>query len=138
MVNKDRTKMVVVYNIINDGWIYPGGHADGESDLLSVAVREVEEETGLKAKVLDKNIFSIQAAPVKGHIKRGKYVPAHIHFDVLYLLEADDNEMLSFKDDESKGVKWIDFKDATNDEIVDFIRPTHKKTIEKLKSIYNK
>ena len=45
--------MLVVYHIINDGWIYPGGHVDGAEDLLSVAVREVEEETGLKVKVLD-------------------------------------------------------------------------------------
>lgn len=132
VVNKERTKMLVVYHIINDGWIYPGGHADGEDDLLGVAVREVEEETGLKTKVLDENIFAIQAAPVKGHIKKGKYVPAHIHYDVLYLLEADDTLELSFRDDESKGVKWIDFKDATNNEIVDFIRPVHKKIIEKL------
>ena len=50
VVNKERNKMVVVYHIINDGWIYPGGHADGEDDFLSVAVREVEEETGLKDK----------------------------------------------------------------------------------------
>ena len=56
VVNKERNKMVVVYHIINDGWIYPGGHADGEDDFLSVAVREVEEETGLKVKILDENI----------------------------------------------------------------------------------
>lgn len=133
VVNKERTKMLVVYHIINDGWMYPGGHADGEEDLLSVALREVEEETGLKAKVLDKNIFSIQAATTKGHIKRGKYVSSHIHFDVLYLLEADENLELSFREDESKGVKWIDLKDATNDEIVDFIRPVNEKIIKKLK-----
>lgn len=132
VVNKERTKMLVVYHIINDGWIYPGGHADGEIDLLSVAVREVEEETGLKAKVLDENIFSIQSAPVKGHIKKGKYVPAHLHLDVLYLLEADDKEMLSFRDDESKGVKWIEFKDACDDSMCDFIRPIHRKLIEKI------
>ena len=59
VINKERTKMLVVYHIINDGWIYPGGHADGEEDLLSVAVREVKEETGLKAKVLDEYIYSI-------------------------------------------------------------------------------
>lgn len=90
VVNKDKNKMVVVYHNINDGWIYPGGHVDGESDFLSVAIREVEEETGLKVKVLDKSIFSIQSAPVKGHVKKGKYVSAHLHLDVVYLLEADE------------------------------------------------
>ncbi len=134
VVNKDRNKMLVVYHIINDGWIYPGGHADGEEDLLSVAVREVEEETGLKAKVLDKEIFSIQTAPTKGHVKRGKYVSAHDHFDVVYIMEADDSIPLVFREDESKGAKWIDFAEADNDTMCDFIRPIHRKLIDKLKT----
>ena len=134
VVNKERNKMVVVYHIINDGWIYPGGHADGEDDFLSVAVREVEEETGLKVKVLDENIYSIQSAPVKGHIKRGKYVSAHLHLDVLYIMEADDKIPLVYREDESKGVKWIPFEEADNDTMCDFIRPVHKKLIKKLGS----
>lgn len=133
VVNKEKNKMVVVYHIINDGWIYPGGHADGEEDLLSVAIREVEEETGLKTIVLDSEIFSIQAAPVVGHIKRGKYVPSHIHFDILYLLEADNNMELHYREDESKGVKWINLENATDDTIVPFIRPVNEKIIKKLK-----
>lgn len=132
VVNNERTKMVVVYHIINDGWMYPGGHADGEDDLLSVAVREVKEETGLDVKVLDQNIFSIQSTPVKGHIKHGKYVSAHLHLDVVYLLEADDNVPLVYKEDEAKGVKWISFDEATDETMCDFIRPIHKKLIEKL------
>lgn len=136
VVNEDKNKMVVVYHIISDGWMYPGGHADGEEDLLSVAVREVEEETGLKAKVLDNNIYAIQADPVQPHIKNGKFVPAHIHFDVIYLLEANDKEPLMYREDESKGVKWIDFKDVTDDSIVPFVRPIHKKLIKKLRSQY--
>lgn len=133
VVNKERNKMVVVYHLINDGWICPGGHADGNDDLLSVAVREVLEETGLKVKVLDENIYSIQSAPVKGHIKHGKYVPAHLHLDVIYLMEADDKIPLIYKEDESKGVKWVSFDEASNDTMCDFIRPIHKKLIEKLR-----
>ena len=134
VVNKERTKMLVVYHIINDGWIYPGGHADGENDLLSVAVREVEEETGLKTKVLDNSIFGLQSLPVRGHIKRGKYVSAHLHFDVIYLMEADDTIPLIYREDESKGVKWVSFEKASDETMCDFIRPIHKKLIKKLKS----
>ena len=132
VVNKDRTKMLVVYHNIYDAWIYPGGHADGEENLLSVAIREVEEETGLKANVVDNSIFAISALPIVGHIKRGKYVPAHTHLDIVYLLEADDNEVLSFREEESKGVKWVTFEEAIGDTMVDFIRPVHKRLIEKL------
>ena len=132
VVNKDRTKMLVVYHNIYDAWIFPGGHADGEENLLSVAIREVEEETSLKTKVLDNSIFAISASPIVGHIKREKYVPAHTHLDVVYLLEADDKETLAFREDESKGVKWITFEEAIGDNIVDFIRPVHKRLIKKL------
>ncbi len=132
VVNKERNKMVVVYHIINDGWIYPGGHADGEEDLLKVAIREVEEETGLKVKVLDDNIYAIESAPVKGHIKRGKYVSAHLHLDVIFIMEADDKIPLKYKEDESKGVKWISFSEADNETMCDFVRPIHRNLINKL------
>lgn len=132
VVNEDRTKMLVVYHNIYDAWIFPGGHADGEENLLSVAVREVEEETGLKTKVLAESIFAISASPIVGHVKRGQYIPAHTHLDIVYLLEADDKEALSFREDESKGVKWITFEEAVGDNIVDFIRPVHKRLISKL------
>lgn len=132
VVNKERNKMVVVYHIINDGWIYPGGHADGEEDLLKVAIREVEEETGLKVKVLDDNIYAIDSAPVKGHIKRGKYVSAHLHLDVIFIMEADDKIPLKYKEDESKGVKWISFSEADNETMCDFVRPIHRNLINKL------
>ena len=135
VVNKERNKMLVVYHIIHDGWIYPGGHADGESDLLSVAIREVEEETGLKTKVLNNEIFSIQANSVQAHIKNKKYVSSHTHFDIIYLLEADDTIPLVYREDESSGIKWIPFSEADDKSMCDFIRPIHKKLINKLKTI---
>ncbi len=132
VVNEKRTKMVVVYHKINDGWMYPGGHADGEEDLLSVAQREVEEETGLKARILDQNIFAIQVIPTYGHIKNGAFVSSHEHLDCLFLMEADEDIPLIFREEESKGVKWLNFEAAMDDTIVPFIKPVHAKIIRKL------
>ena len=133
-INKYRNKILVVYHNIFGDWVFPGGNGDGEEDLLSVAIREVKEETNLKTKVLEKDIFAISASPIIGHVKRGKYVPAHTHLDVVYLLEASENDELAFRSDESKGVKWMTFEEAVGDDVVDFIRPVHRRIIEKLKS----
>lgn len=135
VVNKDKTKTLMVYHNIYDGWTFPGGHADGEENLLEVAIREVEEETGLKTKVLEKNIFSIQAYPIVSHIKRENFISAHTHLDVIYLLEADDKKELVYREDESQGVKWFPIEDLTEKHLVYFAKPTYKKLVEKLKKI---
>jgi len=132
VVNKDHTKMLVVLHNICGAWIYPGGHADGEENLLNVAMREVEEETGLIVKPLMDKIYAIQALPVEGHIKRGKYVSSHTHLDVIYLFEADDTISLKIKEDENSGIKWIPLSECSNENIMAFTRPVNKKLAEKL------
>ncbi len=133
VVNENHDKFLAVYHIINDGWMYLGGHADGNPNLLEVAKREVLEESGVHAKVLNEDIFAIQNAVAKNHIKNGKHVHFHTHFDVMYLMEAKEDEVLTYAKSESKGVKWIDFKDADSEEIVPLARPVHLKCIEKLR-----
>ena len=51
--------------------------------------------------------FSIETIVVDGHEKRGSYVASHLHMNVSYLLEADEEESLHMKPDENSGVKWI-------------------------------
>ncbi len=135
VINKERNKMAATYHIITDGWTYPGGHADGEEDLLSVALREAQEETGLKAKVLKKEPFLISSNPVEAHIKRGKFVSSHLHFDVVYLMEADENAPLEYREDESKGVKWIPFDEIENEKMAGFIGPIAIKLAKKVTNI---
>lgn len=48
VVNKDRSKVLMVYHNIYHSWSWLGGHADGETDLLAVAIREVKEEAGIR------------------------------------------------------------------------------------------
>ncbi|MBE6036538.1 MAG: NUDIX domain-containing protein [Clostridiales bacterium] len=112
-VNKDRTKALMAYHNIYDSWSWLGGHADGERDLLSVAIREVKEESGVKAVIpLDENIFSIEILTVEGHEKKGDYVPSHLHFNVTYLLEVDETENIYCKADENSGVAWYPLDEA--------------------------
>lgn len=132
ILNKERTKILVVYHKIYNSWVYPGGHADGESNLLEVAKRETWEETGLTPKLISDKIASIQICEVGGHIKKGKYVSAHTHYDVVYLFEADDNAKISFREDESKGIRWIPIEETTSEEMADFSKPVFEKIIKKM------
>ena len=138
VVNKERTKVLMIYHNIYKSWAWTGGHADGESDLLSVAVREVKEETGVEnVKVLDDDIFSLEIVCVNGHVKRGKYVSSHVHLNLTYLLEVDENETLRIKEDENSGVKWVPIDEveaASNERWIKII--VYRKLNEKLKKRY--
>jgi len=137
VVNKDRSKLLLVYHNIFDGYIFPGGHVDGESDFLSVAIREVEEETGIKPKLIDENIFSIWVGPVKSHVKRGNFVSSHSHLDVDFLFEADDDIPLRIKPDENKNVIWAPIEEIGKSiKLVDFFVPEFRKFVEKMKRMF--
>ena len=114
-VNPEKTKVLMIYHNIYQSWAWTGGHADGEDDLLGVAIREVKEETGVQhVKVLEPEIFSLEIVTVDGHVKKGKYVSSHVHLNLTYLLEVDENEILKSKPDENSGVKWVDLEEVEN------------------------
>ena len=48
VLNRERTKILMAYHKIYDSWAWVGGHSDGDSDLLHVAMKEAKEETGVK------------------------------------------------------------------------------------------
>ena len=113
IVNPMRTKTLLVYHRIFDSWSWTGGHADGEEDLLAVALREVMEETGVKnPRPVTENIYSLEVLTVDGHEKHGEYVPSHLHMNVTYLLEADESEALHICREENSGVAWFSLEEA--------------------------
>jgi 8-oxo-dGTP pyrophosphatase MutT (NUDIX family) len=108
VVNKNRDKVLMIHHNIYNSWCWTGGHADGEEDLLLVALNEAKEETGVNnIFTVNDTIYSLDILPVLGHIKKGKYVSSHLHISVAYLIEADENEKLIVKSDENSDVKWI-------------------------------
>lgn len=113
LINRTRDKVLLVWHNLYRSWSWTGGHADGERELLAVAVREAREETGIKTITpVRPDIFSLEILTVDGHEKRGVYVPSHLHLNVTYLLEADESETLRVKPDENSGVRWFPAEEA--------------------------
>ena len=137
VVNKERTKSLMIYHNIYNSWAWVGGHADGEEDLLAVALREVEEETSVKnLKVLgDGKIMTIDALPVAGHIKRGKYVSSHIHFSAAYIFEADENEPIHIKPDENSQVAWQPLDKVVELSTEPHMKPAYQKLVDIAKTL---
>ena len=108
ILNQDLDKCLFAYHRIYDAWGWTGGHADGNGDLLQVAVKEAQEETGLvQVDPLSFEIASLDILPVHGHWKNGSYVSPHLHLCAAYLLIADEDQPIRPKKDENTAVKWI-------------------------------
>ncbi|MBQ2700734.1 MAG: NUDIX hydrolase [Clostridia bacterium] len=113
VVNPQRTRVLMAYHNIYDSWAWLGGHADGEKDLLKVALQEVREESGVQsARPVSDRIYSLEVLTVNGHIKKGAYVSSHLHLNVTYLIEADETDPLFIKPDENSGVRWFPLEEA--------------------------
>ena len=137
VVNKDRTKVLMVYHNIYNSWSWLGGHADGEKDLLKVAVREVKEEAGIQnVHPVSEEIFSLESLTVDGHVKNGSYISSHLHFNVTYLLEADSEESVSIKPDENSGVSWFTPEEALKRSTEPwFVEHVYSKLLDKMHSL---
>lgn len=120
IMNPSFDKVLLVHHNIRNAWAWTGGHADGDANLLQVAVREAKEETGVNEVVpLTKKIVSVDILPVFGHWKKGKYVNTHLHLSIAYILIASENETLTINKNENSGVSWFsvdNFTDAYFDE----------------------
>lgn len=135
IVNETFDKILLVYHNLYDSWSWTGGHADGDSNLLNVAIKEAKEETGItNIYPLSKDIYSLEILAVDGHIKKNEYVNSHLHLNITYLLCASSNDELKIKPDENSNVSWFNI-----DEVVDkssekwFREHIYSKLNEKLK-----
>lgn len=112
VVSPDRRRVLLAYHRLYDSWAWLGGHADGERDLLAAALREVSEESGLAARPLSTDIYSLEILTVDGHEKRGEYVSSHLHLNVTFLLEGDPAQPVRCKPDENSQVDWFGLEEA--------------------------
>ncbi len=103
IVDAPRRHVLLTHHRKLSKWLQPGGHADGDPDLLAVALREAREETGLtRLRPVEGDVFDVDRhwIPARGD------VPGHWHFDLRFLVEADPEEELTVSD-ESHDLMWV-------------------------------
>ena len=135
VLNEKKDKVLMIHHNIYKSWAWTGGHADEEEDLLGVAIREVKEETGVNAHPITEQMFNIDTIPVLGHMKNGKYVPAHIHLSAGYLCIASEDEKLIIKEDENSGIKWVPINNVADMTSETYMKSVYNKMIEKINTM---
>lgn len=129
VVNPQRTKALLAYHNVYKGYHWMGGHSDGETDILKVAAKELEEESGLtNFRNLNQGHFiDVNTEYAVRQIKNGKAVNAHLHFTLVYLFEASETEKLIINERENSGLKWF-----ANEDIVPMASPHMKSIYERV------
>ena len=107
-------QLLVIHHRRLDIWLEPGGHVDPEDGTLEVAAaRELVEETGVTAQLMDLGIFDVDVHAIPA----AKWEPPHSHFNVGYLFTAELVEPVAAP--EVRAASWVPLSgiaDLTTDE----------------------
>ena len=114
VMSPDLQWVLMAWQNIYRSWSWTGGHADGDPDLLGVALREAAEETSATGlRPLSPSPLSVEVLPVPAHRKNGREVSPHLHLNFSFLLLAPrEGQVLREKPDENSGVRWFSLDGA--------------------------
>lgn len=132
--NREHTKLLMVHHRKLDKWAAPGGHVEPDETPAEAALREVYEETGIDAEILDSP--NMELGPKVGaeaqletpYAMLSEYIPehgetkAHVHMDFLFICEADEAAQIDRQKREVKQVKWMTKEDVANCNTFDSIK----------------
>ncbi len=106
LLNKERTHVLLMHHAKLHLWVQLGGHCDGDPDVLGVAIKEAQEESGLtQIRAVSSSIFDIDihVIPAREEVKE------HLHYDVRFLLQAYGDEAI-VQNRESNELRWVSSK----------------------------
>jgi 8-oxo-dGTP pyrophosphatase MutT (NUDIX family) len=123
VVSSDRRQVLLMHHRKLNRWFQPGGHCDGDPDVLGVAMKEVWEETGVRTIPVNTAIFDVDVHLIPG---KGKEA-AHYHYDIRYQLEADSSQDIE-RNHEAREVRWVPLEEVvlynSSESILRMVRKT--------------
>jgi 8-oxo-dGTP pyrophosphatase MutT (NUDIX family) len=138
VVNERMDKVLFAHHNIYNSYGWVGGHNDGDPDCLHVALKEANEETGLKnIQPYNEDILGIDIIHVTNHIKKGLFVNDHLHLNVTYLLIADEEETLQVNPDEHSAIKWFSLDEVMSVVEEERMIPVYTKLLKQVIEIKN-
>ena len=101
VVSADGERTLLMHHRKLGLWVQPGGHADGDPDLAAVALREAQEEIGLRGLTLEPGIFDLDRHAIPAR----RDEPEHFHYDVRFVVRAAAGEAFALNE-ESLALAW--------------------------------
>lgn len=101
LVDREGRRVLLTHHRKLGRWLQLGGHADGDTDLARVALREAEEESGLSGLTLEPGLFDLD----RHWIPERRDVPAHWHYDARFVVRAGADEAFVVSE-ESLDLAW--------------------------------
>jgi len=114
LVSADGARVLLTHHRKLGLWLQLGGHADGDADLARVALREAEEESGLRDLVIEGGIFDLDCHEIPARSAE----PAHLHYDVRFVVRATGSEEFAVSE-ESHALAWREIADIVDDSSMD-------------------
>jgi len=103
LLNKDRSQALLMHHAKLNKWFQLGGHCDGNPNVLEVAIKEAQEESGIMGiKPVNLGIFDIDIHLIPANSREKE----HYHYDVRFLLAVTSDEHI-VQNSESKALSWI-------------------------------
>jgi len=103
LVNKNNDRALLTHHATLNRWFQLGGHCDGDSDVLAVAIKEAQEESGITHIVpVSTEIYDIDVHKIPENNREKE----HYHYDIRFLLKVTSDETV-LVNHESKELRWI-------------------------------
>ncbi len=101
VVDPIRARALLLFHAKLRRWLQPGGHADGDTNLAAVALREATEESGIEGLRVQ-----VPAMQVDVHRVAPPGEASHRHFDVRFLVVTPDRPVVT-RNHESTDHRWV-------------------------------
>ena len=118
-------------------WLPPGGHVEENETPDDAVLREILEETGVRARIVSPKRLSLRPVgctelypPFLSLLEDIAGDGSHLHIDLIYLCEAE-SEALRAQETETTGIGWFDPESVPDLDTYENVRQSIRLAVQK-------